>query len=137
MSKSETTHEKRASTRTMSEAAGDVRRGLRETASATGEFFSLSRDAAVEVAKKKINDLEAKWHDVQLQARPRTEEAKVELLRAKDEMNRMLAEVKIWVIETRDAGAGVWRKRIQPALDASLKKAQEFFDQASARFRRR
>lgn len=137
MSKSETTHEKRASTRTVSEAAGNIRRGIKDTVSATGEFVSLSRDAAVEAAKKKINDLEAKWHDIQLQARPRTEEAKVELLRAKDEMNRVLAEVKIWVIETKDAGAGAWRKRIQPALDASLKKAQAFFDQAAARFKRR
>ena len=101
---------------------------------ATGEYLTPSKDAAVEAAQDTLNGIERKWQDLQAKAAPTTDEAKADLLKAKDLMAQTLADAKARLVEAKDAGADAWRQNVKPALDAALQKAQKLYEDVSARF---
>ena len=108
-------------------AVGDATR-------ATGQYLTQSKDTAVKAAQETLNGIEKKWQDLQAKAAPTTDEAKVDLQKARDQMAQILADAKAKLVEAEDAGADAWKQNVKPAFDAAVQKAQKLYEDVSAKF---
>lgn len=116
------------------EAVQDAGETVGDAAKATGEYLAQSKDTAVKAAQETLNGLEKKWQDLQAKAAPTTDEAKADLQKAKDQMAQTLADAKAKLVEAKDASADAWQQDVKPALDATLRKAQELYEDAADKF---
>lgn len=116
------------------DAAKATGNAVGDAAKATGEYLTESKDSTVKTAQETLNGIEKKWQDLQAKAAPTTEEAKADLQKAKDQMGQILSDAKAKLVEAKDASADVWQKDVKPALDAALQKAQELYDDTTAKF---
>ncbi|HER62994.1 MAG TPA: hypothetical protein ENO11_03355 [Desulfobacteraceae bacterium] len=120
------------------EAVGDAAKATGEAVGdamqATGEFLSLSKEEDVKAAQATLDRIEKEWQAFLLKAEPTTAEAKVDFQNTRDQMAETLADARARLAEAKDASADTWQKDVKPALDAALQKAQELYEDASARY---
>jgi hypothetical protein len=123
---------------TAGEAVGNAARAtgkaVGNAAEATDNYLTQSKDEAVKTAQEKIDLLDRKWQELQDEAAPTTDEAKVDFQKAKDQMSKTLAEARTKLVEAKDAGTDAWQNNVKPALDAALDKAQKLYEDTAARF---
>ena len=124
----------KATVKAVEDAATASGEAIGDASKATGEYLTQSKDTAVKAAQEMLNGLEKKWQDLQATAAPTTDEAKADLQKAKDQMAQILADAKAKLVEAKDGGADAWQQNAKPALDATLQKAQNIYDDAAARF---
>jgi len=124
--------------KTTGDAVGDAARAtgdaVGDAVQATGEFLNQPKDVDIKAAEERLDTIEKNWHALLAKAAPTTDEAKVELQEASDQMDEALATAKAKLVEARDASDEDWQQNVKPALDAALQKSQKLYDDASARF---
>lgn len=113
------------------ETTGDA---VGDAMEATGEFLAPSKDVDVKAAQERLDGIEQNWQALLAKAAPTTDEAKVELQDANDQMAEALATAKAKLVEAKDASDEDWQQNVKPALDAALQKSQRLYEAVYTRF---
>ena len=123
------------------DAATSAGSAVSDAATATGDFIAdtgdtiaRQKDEAVKAAREQIAALEKKWQELVGKAAPTTDAAKADFQKAKDQMVQTLADAEAKLVEAKDAGSDAWQKNVEPALDASIQKAQKIYQDVAAQF---
>jgi hypothetical protein len=124
--------------KTAGDAAGDAAKtagdAVGDAIQATDDFLTQSKDEGVKVAQEKLDEIEKNWQDLLAKAEPATSEAKVDLQKAKEQMDTALADAKVKLMKAKAASEDGWKQDAKPALDAALQKAQKLYEDTLARF---
>ena len=120
------------------EAVGDAAKtagdAVGDAIQATDDFLTQSKDEGVKAAQEKLDEIEKNWQDLLAKAEPATSEAKVDLQKAKEQMDTALADAKVKLMKAKAASEDGWKQDAKPALDAALQRAQKLYEDALARF---
>jgi len=120
------------------EAVGDAAKtagdAVGDAIQATDDFLTQSKDEGVKAAQEKLDEIEKNWQDLLAKAEPATSEAKVDLQKAKEQMDTALADAKVKLMKAKAASEDGWKQDAKPALDAALQKAQKLYEDTLARF---
>ena len=124
--------------KTASEAVGDAAKtagdAVGDAIQATDDFLTQPKDEGVKAAQDKLDEIEKNWQDLLAKAEPATSEAKVDLQKAKEQMDTALADAKVKLMKAKAASEDGWKQDAKPALAAALQKAQKLYEDTFARF---
>jgi hypothetical protein len=120
------------------EAVGDAAKtagdAVGDAIQATDDFLTQPKDEGVKAAQDKLDEIEKNWQDLLAKAEPATSEAKVDLQKAKEQMDTALADAKVKLMKAKAASEDGWKQDAKPALAAALQKAQKLYEDTFARF---
>jgi predicted small lipoprotein YifL len=124
--------------RAAGEAVGDAAKAtgdaVGDAVQATGEFLNQPKDVDVKAAQERLDGIEQSWQALLAKAAPTTDEAKVELQNASDQMDKALATAKAKLEEAREASDEDWQRNVKPALDTALQESQRLYEDVYAMF---
>lgn len=99
-----------------------------DTAKATGDSLSLSKNRSIKVAYETLYGLERMWKALKIKAAPVTTEAKADFYNAKEKVSKVLREAKHILVGAKDASEDAWKHKVKPALEIAMKRARQALD---------